>query len=64
MTLRIALVGTGNVAKRNYVPCLAEREDVELGYYNRTRAKADAIAAEFGGVADGSVRCDSGFAVG
>ena len=50
MTLRIALVGTGNVAKRNYVPCLAEREDVELGYYNRTRAKADAIAAEFGGV--------------
>ena len=49
MTLKIALVGTGNVAKRNYVPCLSDQEDVELGYYNRTRTKAEAIAEEFGG---------------
>ena len=49
MTLKIALVGTGNVAKRNYVPCLSYQEDVELGYYNRTRTKAEAIAEEFGG---------------
>ena len=51
MTLKIGLVGTGNVAKSNYIPCLAGQEDVELGYYNRTKAKADAVAAEFGGEA-------------
>ena len=48
--MKIALAGTGNVAKRNYIPCLAAQEDVELGYYNRTSAKAEAVAAEFGGV--------------
>ena len=47
--MKIALAGTGNVAKRNYIPCLAAQEDVELGYYNRTSAKAEALAAEFGG---------------
>lgn len=47
--MKIALAGTGNVAKRNYIPCLAAQEDVELGYYNRTSAKAEAVAAEFGG---------------
>ena len=51
MTLKIGLVGTGNVAKGNYIPCLAGQEDVELGYYNRTKAKADAVAAEFCGEA-------------
>ena len=49
MTLKIGVVGTGNVAKRNYIPCLAGQEDVQLGYYNRTTAKAEASAAEFGG---------------
>lgn len=49
MTLKIGIVGTGNVAKRNYIPCLAGQEDVQLGYYNRTKEKADAVAAEFGG---------------
>ena len=47
--MKIALAGTGNVAKRNYIPCLAAQEDVELGYYNRTSAKAEGVAAEFGG---------------
>ena len=51
MTLKIGLVGTGNVAKGNYIPCLAGQEDVDLGYYNRTKAKADAVAAEFCGEA-------------
>ena len=51
MTLKIGLVGTGNVAKGNYIPCLAGQEGVELGYYNRTKAKADAVAAEFCGEA-------------
>lgn len=49
MTLKIGIFGTGSVAKRNYIPCLAGQQDVELGYYNRTRAKANAVAAEFGG---------------
>ena len=49
MHLKIGIVGTGNVAKRNYIPCLSNDEHVELGYYNRTAAKATALAAEFGG---------------
>jgi predicted dehydrogenase len=49
MSLKIGIVGTGNVAQRNYVPCLAGQEDVALGYYNRTRAKAETVAAAFGG---------------
>ncbi len=47
--LKIAVVGTGKVAENNYLPCLAAEADVELGYYNRTRSKADTCAARFGG---------------
>ena len=50
MTFKIAIVGAGKVAKNNYVPYLAERGDVALGYFSRTRAKADALASEYGGV--------------
>jgi predicted dehydrogenase len=49
MTLRIGIVGTGNVASRNYIPFLSAQPDVTLGYFNRTVAKAEAVAAEFGG---------------
>ena len=49
MGLKIGIVGTGKVAQRNYVPCLAGEDDVSLGYYSRTKAKAEAIAEEFGG---------------
>ncbi len=49
MSLKIGVVGTGKVARQNYLPCLAVQDDVELGYYNRTRAKADGVAVEFGG---------------
>ena len=49
MKLKIGLVGTGNVATRNYVPCLAGEADLSLGYYTRTRSRAEAIAGEFGG---------------
>ncbi len=48
-------MGTGSVARGNYLPCLSAQEDVELGYYNRTRAKADAVAEEFGGTVFDSV---------
>lgn len=48
MTLKIAVVGTGKVAQ-NYLTAIAKQEDITLGYYNRTRAKAEATAAQFGG---------------
>jgi predicted dehydrogenase len=49
MPLKIAIVGTGKVAAANYVPYLAGREDVALGYFTRTPSKAHALAAAFGG---------------
>ena len=55
MGLKIGVVGTGNVAKGNYIPCLAAQEDVSLGYVNRTISKAEAVAAEFGGQVFGSL---------
>lgn len=53
--VRIAIVGVGNVAVRNYAPFLARQADVERGYYNRTPAKARDAAATFGGRAFGSL---------
>ena len=53
MTLKVAVIGTGNVARKNYLPFLARQDDVTLSYFNRTREKAEACAQEFGGwVAD------------
>ena len=49
MTMKIAVVGTGGVARGNYVPNLAGQPDVVLGYYNRTHDKARQVADEFGG---------------
>lgn len=49
MTLRIAIVGTGKVARDNYLPFLAAQPDVTLAYWNRTLATARDIAATFGG---------------
>ena len=49
MTMKIAVVGTGGVAVRNYLPYIVERGDVELSYLNRTRSKAEAAAEQFGG---------------
>ncbi|HJP33017.1 MAG TPA: hypothetical protein QGF95_20915 [Candidatus Latescibacteria bacterium] len=48
-TLRIGVVGTGNVARQNYIPCLAAEQEVELGLYSRTRARAETVAADLGG---------------
>ncbi|MCY3718283.1 MAG: Gfo/Idh/MocA family oxidoreductase [Anaerolineaceae bacterium] len=53
MTLRVAIVSTGNVAGNNYLPFLARQPDLTFSYFNRTRDKAEACAATFGGqVAD------------
>ena len=55
MTLKIAIVGTGNVARQSYLPYLSKREDVLLSYFSRTLAKAEACARDFGGQATGSI---------
>ena len=53
MTMKIAIVGTGNVARNSYLPYLSKQKDVVLTYYSRTRSKAEACAGAFGGrVAD------------
>jgi predicted dehydrogenase len=55
MTLKIAIVGTGSVARQSYLPYLSKRQDVLLSYFSRTRAKAEDCAREFGGRVAGSV---------
>ena len=55
MSLSVAVVGTGNIARGQYVPSLVKHEDVTLSFYNRTRAKAEAIAREHGGQVAGSL---------
>ena len=55
VTLKLAIIGTGNVAKRNYLPFLAQQGDVALSYYNRSQEKAENCAAEFGGWAADSI---------
>lgn len=53
MTIRVAIVSTGNVASKNYLPFLAQQGDLSFSYFNRSRSKAEACAAAFGGqVAD------------
>ncbi len=55
MSVKIAIVGTGKVARNNYLPYLAQQPDVTLTYYSRTQSRAEACAAEFGGRVTGSV---------
>jgi predicted dehydrogenase len=49
MSTRIAVVGTGRVARNNYLPFLSEQKDVVLTYFSRTPSKAEACARDFGG---------------
>ena len=49
MTLKIAIVGTGSVARNNYLPYLSKQPDVVLTYFSRTPAKAEECAKTFGG---------------
>ena len=53
--MRIAIVGTGHVAKDCYLPFLSSQKDVELSYFSRTAAKAQACATAFGGKVCGSL---------
>lgn len=54
-SLRIAVVGTGGVARRNYLPFLATQPDVALACYNRTPEKAVEAARDSGGEAFASL---------
>ena len=56
MTLKIAIVGAGKVARQSYLPYLSRRQDVLLSYYSRTRARAEACANDFGGRVAGSIQ--------
>lgn len=49
MSLRLAIIGTGKVAREEYVPFLASQPDVTLGYYNRTTQSARTLAEHFKG---------------
>jgi predicted dehydrogenase len=53
--MHIAIIGTGGVARQSYIPFLRRQEGLRLSYYNRTRDKAEACAAEFGGTVAGSI---------
>lgn len=56
MSVRIAIVGTGSVARKSYLPYLSSQADVELVYFNRTQSKAEDCAAQFGGRVVGSTQ--------
>ena len=49
MSIVIAIVGTGNVARNNYLPFLSKQDDVDLRYFSRTQLKAEECARAFGG---------------
>ena len=49
MSLKDAFYGTGEVARKSYLPQLAKCRDITLSYFNRTREKAVKIAEQYGG---------------
>ncbi len=53
--LKVAVVGTGNVAQKNYLPFLSRDAEISLGYFSRTADKAKVCAGQFGGQAFDSV---------
>lgn len=53
--MKIAIVGTGSVARDCYLPALGQADDVELAYCSRTASRAEACAEAFGGTAFPSV---------
>ncbi|MBB6050599.1 Gfo/Idh/MocA family protein [Armatimonas rosea] len=55
MTLKIAVVGTGKVARNNYLPYLAKQPDTTLRYFSRTPERAEDCARDFGGTVFPSV---------
>ena len=46
--MEIAIVGTGKVAERNYIPSLLRHKDVSVTCYSRTLERAEAVGRKFG----------------
>lgn len=46
--MQVAIVGTGRVAEKNYIPSLMQQSDVALTCYSRTLARAQAVGQKFG----------------
>jgi len=53
--VKIAIVGTGNVARDCYLPALSQADDVELAYHSRTLSRAEECASSFSGPVFASV---------
>ncbi len=48
--MKIGIIGTGNVAVNNYLPCLSKHHDFEFIYLSRTRSKVEKCVEKFGGI--------------
>lgn len=46
--MQIAILGTGQVAESNYIPCLLRHSDVSVICYSRTSERAALIERKFG----------------
>lgn len=46
--MEIAIIGTGKVAERNYIPALLRHPDVSVTCFSRTTERAEQIASQFG----------------
>jgi len=53
--VEIAIVGTGKVAERNYIPSLLRHDDVSLALYSRTKERAEGLGDRFGVPVAGSL---------
>ncbi|MDR1280270.1 MAG: Gfo/Idh/MocA family oxidoreductase [Opitutaceae bacterium] len=47
--MKIAVIGTGNVATENYLPWFAAQTDIQLGCFDQNTVRAQAAAEKFGG---------------
>lgn len=46
--MEIAIIGTGKVAERNYIPALLRHKDITVTCYSRTYARAAELGSRFG----------------
>jgi len=53
--VEIAIVGTGKVAERNYIPGLLRHDDLSVTCFSRTRERAEALGDRFGVSVAGSL---------
>ena len=53
--LHLAILGTGQVARNNYLPYLSKQTGITLSYWNRDLTKATSCAHQFGGTAHATI---------